>query len=206
MDNNKTIILASASPRRKNLLEGLGMKFKIIISDIDESFCQDMDPDKAVRCLALKKAEDVLKKIDYPAIIIGADTTVVIDNQSLGKPKDFDEAFRMLSMLSGRSHKVITGIAVIDSNNTSQGPEFNKTFVDSITSEVFFKELSGQEIYNYIKTGEPMDKAGAYAIQGIGSIFISQISGCYNNIVGLPIFRLYQILEELGFSVLEKSV
>ncbi|MEW5822400.1 MAG: Maf family protein [Cyanobacteriota bacterium] len=194
--NSKILVLASASPRRKELLEKLGLSFKIIPSDIDETIeNNELTPDEIVRLLALKKAEDIAKKLDYPAIVIGSDTTVTIDNMILGKPEDDNDAHRMLSILSGRSHSVISGIAIIDR-------ELKRTYVDSVSSRVIFKELSDEEIINYIKTGEPMDKAGAYAIQGYASTFITGINGCYNNIVGLPIYKLSEALKPFGINIL----
>jgi septum formation protein len=191
----KKLILASESPRRKLLLQSLGLGFEIIPSKIDETFDETVPIENTVKELAFKKADYVAKSINCPAIIIGCDTTVVIDGKSLGKPENFDDAFRMLKLLSGKYHTVISGMAVID--NVA-----NKTIIDCVSSEVLFKEMSEEEISNYIKTGEPMDKAGAYAIQGVGSIFVKSISGCYYNIVGLPVFRLAEILKALDLDIL----
>jgi septum formation protein len=193
---DKKIILASASPRRKMLLDNIGLTFDIIPSNVDESGYYNLPPEESVKILSLKKAEDIAYNIDYPAIVIGSDTTVAIDNLSLGKPESFEDAFRMLKLLSGRYHKVLSGIAIID--NTTR-----KTVIDCVCSEVLFKELTDDEIATYIKTGEPMDKAGSYAIQGIASLFIKGISGCYNNIVGLPVFRLTEILKDFGINIIE---
>lgn len=197
--NQKKLVLASASPRRKKLLKELGFQFEVIPSTIEEYVPPGTLPDDAVKTLALQKAQDISNTLKYPAIIIGADTTVVINNESLGKPRDTQEAFEMLKLLSGNTHTVITGIAIIDNSN-------NKSIVDSVYSEVTFKKLSDEEIVNYIKTKEPMDKAGAYAIQGIGSIFIEKIQGCYSNIVGLPVPRLNEILKQFDIDVLQINI
>ena len=191
----KKLILASQSPRRKKLLEELGLTFEIIPSNIDEVVDPDIPVEESVKMLAFQKAEDISKKINYPAVIIGCDTTVVINGKSLGKPENFDEAFQMLQTLSGNYHTVISGLSVIDTTN-------GKVITESVSSQVLFKKLTDEEITRYIKTGEPMDKAGAYAIQGVGSIFVSEINGCYNNIVGLPVFKLAQMLELLGIDIL----
>jgi len=194
--NPKTLILASASPRRKQLLKRLGLEFKIIPANIDETVDIELPPEEVVKILALKKAENVASKINYPAIVIGSDTTVVIDDVSLGKPKDENDAFYMLNLLSGKTHSVITGIAIIDK-------QAQKTFIDYVISQVMFKELCEEDITKYIKTGEPLDKAGSYAIQGLASTFITGINGCYSNIVGLPIYELSQALKRFGIDILE---
>jgi septum formation protein len=195
INNPKKLILASESPRRKLLLKSLGLSFEVIPSKIDEAVDETVPIEETVKKLAFEKADYVAKSINYPAIIIGCDTTVVIDGRSLGKPENFDDACRMLKLLSGRWHTVMSGMAVIDNVE-------NKTIIDCVSSEVLFKELSDEEISSYIKTGEPMDKAGAYAIQGVGSIFVKSISGCYYNIVGLPVFRLAEILKDLDMDIL----
>lgn len=192
----KTLILASASPRRRRLLKKLGLTFKVIPSNCDESIEPDIDPEEAVKILALRKARDIANQTPGPAIVIGSDTTVVINKKSLGKPVDNDDACRMLKMLSDTSHEVISGIAVIDTTN-------NTEIAESISSKVFFKKLTEEEISNYVKTREPMDKAGAYAIQGLASTFVEKIDGCYNNIVGLPVFRLMQILKDFDIDILK---
>lgn len=192
--NTRTLVLASASPRRKQLLENLGLTFKVIPSVIDEPANTDYSPEEYTKVLAFNKANDVAGKLNFPSVIIGADTIVVINGHILGKPTSYEDAFKMLELLSGRSHNVITGIAVID-NVTQQ------TILYSVTSEVYFKNLSDDEISDYIKTGEPMDKAGAYAIQGLGSNFIANINGSYNNIVGLPTSRLLQILKDFQLDI-----
>ena len=192
----KKLILACASPRRKELLENLGYVFQIIPADIDETINGTKSPEEIVKELALQKATYVADSVNYPAIIIGSDTIVVVDNTILGKPENNEDACNMLKMLSGRSHQVISGIAIIDNSN-------NKKIVDSISSDVYFRAISKEEITSYVKTGEPLDKAGAYAIQGLSSTFIEKINGCYNNIVGLPIFKVTQALKEFDLDILE---
>lgn len=192
---NKKIVLASASPRRKELLDTIKLQFEIIPADIDETLESDRFSLDVIEKLALDKALDVSKRINYPALIIGSDTVVVINDQVLGKPKDKEDAFSMLKMLNGKTHKVISAIAIY---NTAQ----DKTLVDSVSSEVTFREMTDKEITNYIDSGEPMDKAGAYAIQGIGGIFVSSICGCYSNIVGISVFKLAEMLKIFGISVI----
>ena len=194
-ETSKRLILASASPRRKEILKKLGLKFETIPSKVDETIEENIPPDEAVRLLSLRKARDVANKLNTPAIVIGSDTTVVVDAVSLGKPVDYDDAYSMLKQLNNRSHRVITGLTIID---TSDG----KTLTDSVSSEVYFKNLSENDIEHYIKTGEPMDKAGAYAIQGMASTFITHINGCYNNIVGLPVFKLSEMLKLFQIDIL----
>lgn len=195
----KTLILASASPRRRKLLKHLGLTFKVIPSNCDETIGPEIAPEEAVKILALRKARDIASQTTAPALVIGSDTTVVINHKSLGKPVDAEDACRMLKMLSGAAHEVISGIAVIDT--TTQ-----KEVVDYVSSRVIFKELSEEEIRNYVQTKEPMDKAGAYAIQGLASMFVEKIDGCYNNIVGLPVFRLTEILKDFDINILKLHV
>lgn len=198
-EETKELILASASPRRKALLEKLNLSFKIIPSEIDEPENTNCKPEEFVKQLALAKAQEIANKLNYNAIVIGADTTVVVEGLSLGKPIDHNDAYKMLKILSNREHKVITGIAIIDTST-------NTIMVDHVESEVYFKNLTDEEINEYIKTGEPMDKAGAYAIQGLASTFITGINGCYNNIVGLPIYKLGIMLKEFNIDLLKRSI
>lgn len=190
----KPIILASASPRRKELLTNIGLKFQVIPSSIEENPGEAFSYEK-IEQVAREKAMDVVGKVDYPAIIIGSDTVVTIDNKILGKPEDENDAFNMLRLLSGRTHKVVSAIAVHDS-------ETGKTKTASVTSEVEFRELTDREIRAYINTGEPFDKAGAYAIQGKAGTFVRAIKGCYSNIVGISVFKLAEMLKEFGIEVL----
>ena len=180
-------ILASGSPRRKELLELMGLEFKVIVSQADEdSVSKDLKPELYVQELALLKASATAKEVlhNKNAVIISADTIVTLDGQILGKPKDEDDAFNMLSKLSGREHEVYTGI--------SDG----KAVCGKVRTKVKFKDLSDDKIRGYINSGEPMDKAGAYGIQGLGSLLIEKIDGDYFNVVGLPISALADTLED----------
>jgi len=192
---NKKIILASASPRRKELLELIGLEFEVIPSQVEEDIENKPFSTELIENLAAEKAGDVAKKIANPAIVIGSDTVVIINKKILGKPKDKKDAFNMLKTLSGNTHKVVSAIAVIDT-------ETGKTLKDSVISDVTFKKLSDEEINAYIETGEPMDKAGAYAIQGLGIMFVKSINGCYSNIVGISVFKLAEMLKEFGVKLL----
>lgn len=193
--NDKKIILASASPRRQELLSILNIKFEVIPAQIEEDIKNKPFTNNLIENLAIEKAKDVQKRVSSPSIIIAADTVVVIGDEILGKPKDDNDAKRMLNLLSDSTHQVVSAIAVIDT-------ESNKILADSVNSEVTFKKLSNIEIEKYINTREPMDKAGAYAIQGLGSVFVESISGCYFNIVGISIFKLAQMLQQFGINVL----
>ena len=180
-------ILASGSPRRKELLELMGLEFKVIVSQADEdSVSKDLKPE-----LALLKASATAKEVlrNKNAVIISADTIVTLDGQILGKPKDEDDAFNMLSKLSGREHEVYTGYCVM---RISDG----KAVCGKVRTKVKFKDLSDDKIRGYINSGEPMDKAGAYGIQGLGSLLIEKIDGDYFNVVGLPISALADTLED----------
>lgn len=192
---NKKIILASASPRRKDLLKSIGLDFEVIPPAVKEEIEDKPFSYELIEKLALDKALNVSGKISYPAVIIGSDTVVVTDNRVMGKPKDDNDAFNMLKQLSGRTHRVISAIAVYDN-------ETQRTVKDSLTSEVIFRELNDEEIWNYVKTGEPEDKAGAYAVQGKAAIFVKGINGCYSNIVGISVYKVSEILREFGVKVL----
>ncbi len=180
------IILASASPRRKELLEQAGIPFEVIVSDADEVITKK-EPGKVVEELSLCKAQAVAKR--YPdRLVLGADTVVVLDGEILGKPKDEADAGRMLEMLQGRTHQVYTGVTLVRG-------EKQVSFHDSADVEVY--PMSEEEIDGYIRTGEPMDKAGAYGIQGKFCVFIRRIKGEYNTIVGLPVARVYHELSKI---------
>lgn len=186
------VILASASERRQELLGRIIDSFDIMVSDFDESaVIFNGSIDNYVKEISAGKALEVKEKLDSDAIIISADTVVTFNDRILGKPKDEKEAFEMLKSLQGRSHKVYTGITVI---NTKK----NIVKQESISTEVTFSKVNDEDIIKYIKTGEPMDKAGSYGIQGKGGVFVERINGCYYNVVGLPLNRLKAILEELG--------
>ena len=190
---NLPIILASNSPRRKKLLEGLGLTIEIIPSNIDENmFDINQNPIQYTSNLSLLKAEDISNKINKNCIIIAADTIVVFNEKILNKPIDENDAFKMLKLLSGNIHFVYTGVTLIDTKNNHKITKVKKT-------EVTFRILEEEEIYAYIATGSPMDKAGAYGIQDdYGAVFVSNISGCYYNIVGLPLEMLFEMLKEIN--------
>ena len=185
-------VLASASPRRKELLEKMGLQFSIVVSEADEStVSRDIPVNLYVQELALLKASATAKMLlrNKKALIIAADTIVTLDGEILGKPDGEDGAKKMLSSLSGRTHEVYTGYCVM---RISDG----KTVCNSVKTEVKFKTLTEQKIRLYIESGEPMDKAGAYGIQGFGSMLIEKISGDYFNVVGLPVSALADTLEK----------
>ena len=186
------IVLASASPRRKELLEKMGLQFSVVVSEADEStVSRDIPVNLYVQELALLKASATAKMLlrNKKALIIAADTIVTLDGEILGKPDGEDGAKKMLSSLSGRTHEVYTGYCVM---RISDG----KTVCNSVKTEVKFKTLTEQKIRSYIESGEPMDKAGAYGIQGLGSMLIEKINGDYFNVVGLPVSALADTLEE----------
>ena len=180
------IVLASASPRRKEILENYNVKFNIIKSGINEVILGHESPVQAVVRLALEKGMDVASK-NQGDLVIAADTIVVLDDTILGKPKDESDAYKTLNSLSGREHQVVTGISLI---NLAE----NKKVVDYVVSEVKFKHLSDKVISDYLKTGEFQDKAGAYGVQGYGALLVDEIKGDYFNIVGLPISKLSDLL------------
>jgi septum formation protein len=187
------LILASASPRRAQILRDAGISFAVMSSAIDETPYPDEAPQQMVQRLADAKAELVAARAVGPAILVAADTVVVLDGQIFGKPRSTEDARRMLELFSGRMHSVVTGVSVI------RLPEMERRqFVE--TTEVTFAPLSRDEISRYLSTDEPYDKAGAYAIQGHAGRYIPHIEGCYFNIVGLPLSRLVNTLRELGWS------
>jgi septum formation protein len=189
------LILASASERRCELLKRITDDFKIIISGFDEeSVIFEGDCEEYVKKIAEGKAIDVSKGLQENSIIIGCDTVVFFDNKVLGKPKDREDAFNMLSNLSGNTHQVYSGLAIYDTRS-------NSSLVTSVKTEVKFSKLTKKAIEDYIDSGEPMDKAGAYGIQGFGGVFVEEIHGCYYNVVGLPINKLNSLLRDLGVNL-----
>jgi septum formation protein len=196
--SNRTIspalVLASSSPRRKELLAGLGLTFTIDPSDADESFLPGTPPEEVVRMLALRKAESVAARYKE-GLVIGSDTIVVLGDTILGKPSDDADACRMLAMLQGRAHAVYSGVAIVDAESKRSIAEVSKTLV-------IMRPLTDEQIAAYVRTGEPRDKAGSYGIQGLGSIFIEKIDGDFYTIVGLPLNLLYQMLLKFAISVL----
>lgn len=201
------VILASGSPRRRNLLTTLGIKFEVMTSDVDETIIGDPSPRKYVTELSVKKAEAVLERLalsmdpsrSEKILVLAADTVVAMDSHILGKPQDKADAKDMLERLSGRSHKVFTGVAVIAVE--TDGSKSIQTDLD--VSDVYFRSLSPKEISAYIQTGEPMDVAGSYALQGIASCFVERISGCVTNIIGLPVPKVVSLLRSNGLSILD---
>ena len=184
-------ILASASDRRTELLSRIISDFEVKISDFDEGTVEvSKDIEKYVKTLAEGKAKSVALNCTNDSIIIGADTIVVIDDNILGKPKDKDDAFRMLKLLSNNVHRVYSGVTVI--NNEKQVMKS-----ECLYTEVYFSELSVEEIWRYIDTGECLDKAGAYGIQGYGGVFVEKINGCYYNVVGLPLNLLNKMIKNV---------
>ena len=184
------IILASTSPRRKYLLESIGIDFKIIKPNYDESITDKSFSYKKIETIAERKCDSVIKLITEPAIIISADTVVIFNNKVMGKPKDYNEAYKMLSALNNKTHKVVTAICI--KNN-----EKNKKIIKSETSEVSFSLLKEKDIKRYIEEYKPYDKAGSYGIQELPAYFIKDIKGDYENIVGLPTKLLKSMLSEI---------
>ena len=184
-----SFVLASASPRRRELINLLGLKDLKIITSPSEPSVAGCVPEDIVRSIALSKAQAVIPMCSRHDIILAADTLVFLDGKHLGKPEDKHQAYEMLRMLSGKTHTVCTGMAIIS-------PVVTRTWVE--TTQVTFRELTDGEILDYIATGEPMDKAGAYGIQGKGALFITGINGDYYNVMGLPVCRLGVILREMG--------
>lgn len=184
------IILASASPRRSQLLSQVGISFEVIPSDFEESVLLDT-PQDTVLAFAKGKAGEVVMRVPDGRIVLGADTVVVCDGTILGKPHQKDDAFRMLKMLQGRSHEVYTGVCLLKKDG---GIFREKSFVEE--TKVNFAKMTDEEILEYIESGECMDKAGAYGIQGRCAAYITGICGDYNNVVGLPVGRVYRELRE----------
>ena len=184
------LILASASPRRRELLQQIGLDFTVITADIDETPLAGEDGIGYTLRLAEAKARAVL--VLHPeSVVIGADTTVAVDGEILGKPSDANDAAHMLRLLRGRRHQVTTAVALLTREQTLTAAE---------TTQVFFGDMTDEDIAAYIATGEPTDKAGAYAIQGIAAQWIPRIEGDYSNVVGLPLARLVELLKSISLS------
>jgi len=197
------LVLASASPRRAQILRDAGIDFQVLPTEADEAQLPGEQPESMTRRLALAKAQAAAKKLERiaePTIVIGADTIVELEGQVFGKPATAKGACEMLRRLSGKTHRVVTGIAAIRLPAEGSLPGGGVSArVETESTAVRFATLTAEEIEEYVRTGEPLDKAGAYAVQGIGGRFIERIEGCYFNVVGLPLARLYRILVALGW-------
>ena len=197
----KTIILGSASPRRRELLAQIGADFEVRVSNKEEVYHSTV-PEEIVKELALMKAENVAEELAEEnasgavksTVVIGADTIVVLDGKILGKPADEEDAVRMLNSLQGRLHDVYTGVAVLDYDENGEKHVYNY----SVGTAVYVNEMTEEEIHAYVETKDPLDKAGAYGIQGRFAAHIDRIEGDYYNVVGLPVSRVYRSLRELG--------
>lgn len=189
------IILASKSPRRQELMHLIGLDFTVMTQDIDETMDPERPLNEEIRRVSGMKAAAVQNACAPDDIIVAADTMVVIEGKRLGKPKNREDAVRMLHMLSGKTHEVITGLTV------RQGARIESC---DITTKLTFRSLTDEEIDAYVATGEPMDKAGAYAVQGKGSIFVTGLVGDYFNVMGLPVCTLAQVLSGFGVNVLHE--
>lgn len=188
------IILASKSPRRREILETMGVEFETDVADVDESVSDELSPVEAVCEISKRKAKKVAERHADDEIVISADTVVVIDGRIIGKPRDKQDAFDIIKSLSGRTHEVYTGFTVC-------GKGMSKT--DFEVTKVHFKDLCDDDIRRYVATGEPMDKAGAYGIQQKGNLFVEYIHGDYYNVVGFPISKICVTIKELfGINIL----
>jgi len=190
----KRIILASASPRRVELLEKIGLRFKVEPSNYEEDMHSELEPHEFARKISLEKAEAVASK-HKNAIVIAADTIIVFGSKILGKPHTENEARKMLETINGKSHSVITGFSIIDTGK-------NKTLSKSVETKIYIRKLTLAEIDAYVSSKEPLDKAGAYAIQGLGAVIVEKIEGDYFNVVGLPLSALTEALKEFGINIL----
>ena len=187
------IVLASQSPRRKELLGRMGLEFVTQASKIDESAFDGLEARELVATLSREKAQWIARQLDGETLVIGADTVVVRDGAALGKPKDAEDAVAMLLSLSGRDHQVCTGVTVCRGERVLTQVE---------ETQVTFRDLTEAEVRQYVSTGEPMDKAGAYGIQGLGGLLVEGIRGDYSTVVGLPVCRLGQMLKDFGVDCL----
>ena len=187
------IVLASASPRREQLLRQVNCDFRVMPSSAEENNEADLPPVELVQLHARAKAQDVAGTISSDEIVIGADTIVVLDGKVYGKPGNSEEVCRMLKELSGRTHSVWSGVAVVGNS---------QCFTDAVETRVTLGVLTPAQIQRYVATGEPLDKAGAYAVQGLGAVFVDRIEGCYFNVVGLPLQALSRLLAKVGVDLL----
>ncbi|MGO9613510.1 MAG: Maf family protein [Dissulfurispiraceae bacterium] len=190
----KTIVLASSSPRRKEILEKTGLKFISDASDYEEKMNSSRNPRALARLLSRQKAKSMISKYKN-AVIIAADTFIQLGGELMGKPRTEEQAAQMLMALSGKMHRVITGFTIVDTDTCVAVSR-------SVETKVFFKRVTIKEVESYIKSGEPLDKAGAYAIQGLGAVFVKRIEGDYFNVMGLPLGALVESLKRFGVHVL----
>jgi septum formation protein len=191
MNQQPRLVLASGSPRRKELLAQLGVVYEVIVSDVDEELRDQLDPSETVLLLARQKVDAIVKQ-EPDAFVLGADTEVFLDGRRFGKPSTLDDARAMLRRLSGRTHQVLTGVVLWN-------PVLRQREERVIESGVTMKSMSLQEIEDYVATGEPMDRAGSYAIQGIGGELVAGVEGCYTNVIGLPLCATVDLLTNAGF-------
>ncbi len=192
----KKIVLASASARRQDILNQASIPFEVYVSNVDESIGEEVSPYDVVKQLSQKKAISAFEAIAEPVIIIAADTIVSLHGKVMGKPKDEQDAFAMLKALQGRNHSVYTGVTMIDKED---GGYALKNIVD--TTNVTMRKLTDDEIWTYIRTEEPFDKAGSYGIQGRGSVLVERVEGDFYTVVGLPLVKVCMALSEWGFDV-----
>jgi len=194
------LVLASASPRRKQMLKTLGLPFSVHPSSVTEEVPGDPTPGELVEILAAKKALAVAHT-KKQALVIGSDTVVALGDEILGKPADETEACQTLERLQGQSHQVYTGIALVEVT----GGKVNRRLINHRVTEVMGRNMGREEMEWYVATGEPMDKAGAYGLQGTGSLWVDWIDGCYTNVVGMSLPLLYDMMNEMGYPVLKPS-
>ncbi|NLN65502.1 MAG: septum formation inhibitor Maf [Clostridiaceae bacterium] len=189
----RRLVLESQSPRRKKLLDQIGIPFTVFPCDVDETIDEDVTPCKCVEILSTRKAEYAAREFSerLSTVVLAADTVVVLHGKILGKPKNRDEAFEMLSLLENKWHQVLTGITMID-------VESGRRLVHVEKTKVKIRKLTADAIWNYIDSGEPLDKAGAYGIQGLGALLVEKLDGCYFNVVGLPLFSVSVMLSHMG--------
>lgn len=192
----RKIVLASQSPNRKKIMEQVGLQFEVCPSNYEEDMTVKLHPMELVKIMSEGKAEDVVKKYQgQDAVVIAADSIIAFENEVFGKPKSTERAKEMLRRISGRVHSALTGFTIIDAQT---GKKVSK----SVETKVYFKELLPEEIDAYVATGDPLEKAGAYEIQALGSLFVSKIEGDYANIAGLPIFHVAEELKKFGVKIL----
>ena len=189
------IVLASASPRRRALLEALGIDLSVQVSDVSESL--DGIPHEVVRQNAAAKRDDVSCGLSHPAMVIAADTIVVLEGQIMGKPADLDEARAMLMRLSGKTHEVLTGVAIVNTDTGGKAEGVERT-------EVTFRALTEEHIVRFVEAVRPLDRAGAYTVDGPGSLLVTRYGGCYQNVLGLPIVLLDTLLGQLGDGLFDR--